>query len=434
MGKCAFAAMLLLLAECANSVFEVESASGHNSALSPMLLGAKNPCGVGLRAASLEDPFEAAYVRAVAISPSVGNVTSDLSNVSLVWSWAASFPTSAAFPLPSDGNCPSGHFEIRNPGAARLADGKISYGYKGAAKSIPLGRQGGNPFPLELPKGALFESGSLELFAPLDVVLEGRIEVDYDFRKKEYHESCGMMGDYSVCGCEPEFESGRKTYFKDARHERTFLVENGDSCDFWLNPPLQKRLSGGQGASALLLLRRMPSKISAIENGREIASVFPYSFSLEKGECGEEIAMAVFVPHDKGGVRLNASGSPERMPQLALENEEYLPFHFGFLWNATPGRKNLTIAFEDSFGHETNFTREFSVREPEGWKAGGIGSENEGAATLFEHGNDFAPPSSYPAQEREAPGLNTGALAFLLGVPLLIGASVLLRLISNRLG
>lgn len=420
--------LLMLLMARASAVSEVETAAGFNLALAQTLLGAKNPCGAQERAPSADDPFEAAYVRAVALAPQAGNVSSDLSNISLIWGWAADFPQIASFGLPSGGGCPPGKITLNAPGRARFLDGGLEYTYGSRKSLLGLDGNGPNPAPIYLGQEALFEGDYAALFIPLNITLFGKISVEYGYRKEEYREYCSVVGGMVGCGCELVLDSGRKTYSKEVRHGRIFFVEAGDSYDFWLNPPLGKRLAGKQDAKALLLMRRIPAKVSAFEDGKDIASISPYSYLVSQGECGEMVVEGAFEPAGRNGMEMGAGSAPEFPKQLAGMDAAYLPFYLGFPWDATPGRKNVTIEIEDMFSHRMNFTREFSVREPQEWDMGNAGaSENGDAAMLVERGGDHAPPSAYPAQEGKADFLKTGALALSIGIPLALGAAILLR-------
>ena len=427
MAKFLFAAFLLLFAAIANPVSEVKAASSHNMAISQNLLGAKNPCGVPERKASMDDPFTVAYIQAIAILPSVGNITSDLSNTSLVWGWAASYPKSVAFSLPSDGTCPPGELALYSPSSARLEEGTLSYSYFGENRLVPLGMPGTNPVPLPLARQELSDEPSFSLFASLEVKLEGRVEADYDFLKTEYRYSCITVKGYSSCGCERVSSSGRKTYAKTVEHSRVFLVENGPSYLFWLNPPLAKRLSGGQEASLLLLLRRMPSEISMASNGQKIAFSSPYSFYLQDGKCGEKVANAVFAPFDSLEKGLNSS-NPIDMRQFAGKNLTYLPVHFWFSWNESPGEKDVAVEVEDFFGHNESFTRKFNVRSPAAWEKNQEKADSL-AAMLVSHGDKTSPPSSYPAPEAQAPESKKSAIPFVLGMMMVLGASFFIHIL-----
>ena len=181
--------------------------------------------------------------------------------------------------------------------------------------------------------------------------------------------------------------------------------------EFWLNPPLQSRLDGGGNGEALLFARRMPASVSVFSDGKAVGSALPYEFSVEEGGCGELSVRAGFAPIGDN-MEMNKSAGPLFPFQLVEENASYLPFYVRFGWNETRGRKKVEIAYEDWFSHAFNFTREFSVRNPESFSPGGYGGE-----MTFRQADDRTAAAAYPSGA--AGGAPVDFAAFAAGFALL---------------
>ncbi len=393
------------------AVFEIENASGYNFAIADSLLGADNPCGLERRAATADDIFSVADIAAVSIVPSVGNVTSDLSSPKLLWSWFASFPQSATFPIHSDGSCPEGTLELYNPAWKNLHEAKLVYKYGNRTVEANLSGDGPNPVALELDSGHLQGSDYEGLFANLSINLSGKIGVSYSYRKTEYAETCTHTEEFEGCNCEESVEFGIKPYEKEVGSERMFLVETGPVEGIWLSPPLLGRLAGNEKGTVLLLARRMPAMITAVADGREIANAVPYKFEVKNGECGEKIVEQAFEPEVANAI-VNASSLTVFPYQLVAKNASYLPYYFEFFWNETAGRKRVVLEFKDRFSHSQNFTREVSVREPAQFSDDG----GQGAMNLL-HGDWKNTPAAYPSQEKTGTGIDLSSLAILFAIP-----------------
>jgi hypothetical protein len=349
-------------------VREVDEASAHNLEIARQLLGAQNACGAPSRQASADDPFEVSDLRVVAALPSVGNLTSDCANASLLWSWSASYPSAATFELPAQGGCPSGELEIYLPSRLQLRDASLAYVYCGKERLAGLSGEGPNPVALQLGSGADCSENSSVLQLPLQARISGSVAVSYSYRKSEYGKRCSLIGGYEACGCELETEFGTKQYSKRVGGSSNFSVEAGTVEALWVSPPLQKRLDGRQAAQIAIFTRRMPSLVSVRWNGEKIAENSPYRFNVSAGECGQREVSAEYSPEELG-LALNRSESALNVRQLASINSTFLPFSGQFYWQAEPGAGEASVGFEDWFCARQAFPRNFSARAPAGFQS-----------------------------------------------------------------
>lgn len=219
--RLALFATIAVLCSGAWAVLEVEQASAHNLALAQPLLGAKNACSAHERAFNDADIFTVADARIASIIPSTGNTTSNLANPSLLWSWSASFPPEANFPVPSDPHCPPGTIRYFSPSQPSFSGG-LSYGYGGFSASVPLSSGGPNPVPLNLSEGTLSGETLAAPLVPLPASLAGTISITYKFLKSSYSYSCVEADGYIGCGCEMQSESGARTFSAPVSHSRNF--------------------------------------------------------------------------------------------------------------------------------------------------------------------------------------------------------------------
>jgi len=326
--------------------------------------------------------------------PSAGNITSDAARPSLLWSWSASYPSHLLAPLPSPVGCPDGEYELYLPLQPQLRNAKLRYDFAGRATAVELDGAGPNPVGLELNRGLLNWSGHQELRARLQAEIGGEIRLSYSYRKREYRKHCSIVGGFEACGCEEETVFGTRQYAKAVGSGRDFSVEIGPVEALWINPPLQKRLAGAQVCEIALFARRMPSNVSIASGTREIASNQPYKFIVSEGGCKESLVDAVYAPQEKG-LKLTASNASLEVRQLSMLNASYLPFSAVFLWNESAGAREVDVSFEDWFSGRQDFLRNFSVRRPSAFEAGGSaleirrGSESESPAAGFPSAKEF---------------------------------------------
>lgn len=422
-------ALLLVACMIANAAPEVEEAARHNSGLAAKLLDLKNNCGFEERQPSEADVFSVAAIKTVALLPEVDNTTSDRASPSLLWSIGAQYPSSATFRFEPSEEC-AGHdntLEIYNPSALRFEEGKLAYGYGNSHSEATLSLEGPNPVPLELPSAALGQADFETLFANLSVWASGKLGIDYSYRRTEWRMVCrpaigegGEVGG-TYCGCESEMASGSATYEKELLDERVFFVETGPSQEFWVNPPLGKRLDGAQKEQVIFFARRMPSAISALADGKLLGRGLSYKYSVSTGSCGETVVRSYFSP-EGNNMALNMSNETVFPFQLVGLNASYLPFYSEFWWNETAGRKEMLLSAEDRFGFADNFSRNFSVRKPEKFS-----SETAGAR----QGSDTQPPAYYPQAPKQSPLPSFSALAVLLALPFTFGAIAAIRWLSK---
>lgn len=416
-----FLLCLFASAALAFAVPEAWQAASHNIGISGSLLG-RNACGFGANEPSEGDMFAHAGMRAVTLVPLIGNITSDLSSPSLVWSWAADAPISATFPLPGTTECPGGELVLFNRSEISFSEGKMDYEYGNATSSVLLSGTGPNPVPLDLNASSSNEAYFSQLYANLTVKLSAKASVGYNFRKRELYRKCEYYENATVCYCAEKFASGRKNYEKKMADERNFLVEVGPVSEFWLNPPLQQRLEGDAVGKVLFFARRMPGKITVAVGGEEIASSSPYSFETRNGSCGEKIVKSKWNPSSVNA-KINVSNGTVAPNQLVGKNAPYLPIYLEFGWSESAGKRQMKLEYEDWFSNRVNFTREFSVRKPEPFSANG----SETAAMAIRQGNEKTSPAAYPSQEKAGTLPNIAPLAALFALPLAFGAIGLLR-------
>ena len=257
---------LLSFFACGSVAFAVPEAweaASHNTGISGSLLGS-NRCGFEVKAATEGDPFSYAGMRTVSLVPQIDNVTSDLSHPQLVWSWGADAPPSIKSALPGSTECPGGEVELFNRSAISFSEGKIAYRFGKEEKESILSATGPNPFQLVLNASDLRESDYAELYANLTIKLSAKAGVSYSFRKRELYRKCDYFGNFTVCYCAEKFTAGKRNYENAMGDIRNYSVEIGPVREFWINPPLQKRLEGNAKGKVLFFARRMPSRITAI--------------------------------------------------------------------------------------------------------------------------------------------------------------------------
>ncbi|MEM2138095.1 MAG: hypothetical protein QW568_03325 [Candidatus Anstonellaceae archaeon] len=411
------ALVVLLFLPSLFAVKEIEEASEHNAGLAASLLGAENACGYEARQPSAEDVFSVADITAVAVIPQAGGITTDVPQPRLLWSYSVDYPEDAVFPVESEGGCPMGRIEIRNPINRKLENGRLAYSYGNRTMQVNLFPNGPNPVLLDLNSSYLEERDYSGLFANLTVNLSGRVSVTYSYEKYWYTYRCETDGEYAGCGCTLRADFGVKEYEKPVFGSRKFLVETGPVEKIWLNPPIGKRLSGKQDAKLLFFARRMPAKITMREDGSELAHAAPYRFRLENGECGEKIVAVEFSPETANSF-VNVSNAPEFPKQLVGKNAAYLPIYLEFGMDSSAGRKNLTVEYEDWFLNRMNFSDEILVREPEAFDE--ISAE-EGAVFLRQ-GDGSRTPAAYPARGEGFAPVPLSSLAAVFAVPFALGA------------
>jgi len=423
------ALFVLLFLPHASAVGEVDEASAHNLGLASSLLGAENACGYEARQPSADDVFSVANVTAVAIAPQAENITSDISQPKLLWSWSADYPENAIFPVESEAGCPMGRIEISNPANLKLKNGRLAYSYGNMTMLMNLHSNGPNPVLLDLNSSYLREEDYAGLFANLTVNLSGKASVAYSYEKYWYTYGCETDGEHVGCGCTPHADFGVKEYEKPVFDSRKFLVETGTVEKIWLNPPLGKRLSGKQDANLLLFARRMPAKITVWEGGGELARAAPYKFKLEDGKCGEKIVAVGFSPQAENAL-VSAGNASEFPRQLVEKDAAYLPIYLEFGLDSSAGRKNLTVEYEGWFLNQMNFSDEILVREPEAFARGGeAGEEAEGAggAMVLRQGDDSRTPAAYPAEEKGFAQAPLSSFAAVFAIPFALGAIAIIR-------
>jgi len=415
------ALLLLLLCPLVFSVQEIRDAAEYNGGLAAGLLGAENPCGAVERQISEEDVFSVVGVRLVTLMPLANNVTSDLSSTEVLWSWFAAYPDRATFTSPSGNGCPASVLEIYNPGKPVLRNAKLAYRYGRAEKEVLLDSNGPNPVALDLNSSYLVEDAYARLYADLKLRVEGEIAVGYAYRKTAYQIVCHTVETGTFCGCEQEITGGSREYAKSVADERNILVEIGPVDEMWLNPPLQKRLSGKQAGKILIFARRMPAKIIVSAEERELGRNEPYGFSTKTDECGEKVVSGEFSPV-RQGLAIGMNGTAILPFQLVSKNASYLPFYLEFEWEETAGKKEVRVGYEDWFSHGKNFTREFSVREPDAFSLRGD-EDVDG----IRRGSDSLSPAFYPAVETAAAAPDFSPVAALIALPFFGAAYFLFR-------
>ena len=413
--------LFLFILGSASAVPEAWRASAHNIGISGSLLGS-NMCGFEEREPSEGDAFSSAGIRAVTLVPQIDNITSDLANPQLVWSWTADAPASAVFPLPGTTECPGGELRLFNRSAISFSDAAATYRFGKKETVAALSGTGPNPMQLELNASGLDERDFTGLYANLSIRLSAKASVSYSFSKKYFRRACDYYGNFTVCYCEEKYALGRKSYEKALFDERNFSVEVGPVSEFYLNPPLQTRLDGSGTGKVVFFARRMPAKISAAVDGAEIASAEPYKFEMLNGSCGEMIVKSKYAPSGTNA-HINKSNATAMPRQLVQKNASYLPFYLEFNWSESAGKKALSLEYEDWFSHSENFTREFAVRRPDAFA-----SNASEAAVAIRTGDDKSSPAAYPSPEKTGVLPNAAPLAALLAVPCAIGAYGLLLL------
>jgi hypothetical protein len=429
----ALLATIAVLCSSAWAVLEVEQASAHNLALSPSLLGAKNACGSPQRAATEANIFTVADARIVSIIPSVGNTSSDLAGPALLWSWSASFPLEASFPVPSGVHCPAGSIRYFSPSSPSFS-GELSYSYGNFSGSWPLSSASPNPVLLNLSEGKLSGESFATPFVPLPISLAGTISLTYQFLKSSYSYSCVEADGYIGCGCEMQSESGARTFSTPVFHSRNFSVEAGPVEMLWLNPPLSSRLEGNGTGKISFFARRMPANISFSFAGTHLGFARPYSFSLHPGNCGELVAERELSL--SGSVFLNSS-EPIFPSQLVGQNASYVPFYAEFAWQARAGKGEFSTIFEDAFSHAETFSKNFSVRAPlqlsgSAGRPGaiepfsGTAARSSGAMEQVAAGDGMT-TAAMVAPEKQSAFPDFAVLAVAFALPLAIGAAALCR-------
>jgi hypothetical protein len=420
------AAFIILLCSCLSCVPDVETAYSHNLALAPSLIGAKNACHAQERTPSDGDLFVVADARIVSILPQAGNVTSDLSNASILWSYSASFPPQARFSIGQDARCPAGEIRYFSPSPISFS-GTLSYHYGNSSETLQLSSLGPNPVPLNLSEGKLTEGDFSNPYASLQVFLDASISVAYQFSKTHYSYGCtGIGGGYIGCGCTLSREMGVRTFQKSISHARNFSVEAGPVFALWLNPPLASRLDGAGEGKVAFFARRMPARISFSFAGMQVGKAQPYSFSMHTGVCGEKIAEREFNM-ESGDVFLNTS-APLFPFQLVGKNASYIPFYAEFPWAASAGKAEFETVFQDAFSHEQVFLRNFTVRRPaEFLEYGSARAPILSGAMETRSATDDATASAYPPQQQSAAFPDFSVLAVAFSAPLCIGAFAICR-------
>ena len=424
------------------AVAEVETASSQNIALAPSLLGAENACSAPSQLPSADDIFSVADARIVSLIPQVGNATSDLANASILWSWSATFPQEARFSIRDEARCPAGEIRFFSPSSPTLS-GALSYSYGNSTETLPLSATSANPIPLNLSATKLTDADFLQPFVSLSLILRADISITYSFSKSSYTYRCSDMEGYTGCGCERNYGNGFRTFKRSLSDARNFSVEVGPDSLLWLNPPLSSRLAGNGDGKAALFARRLPASLSLSFRGKEIANTQPYSFSVRAGPCKEAIVDREFSPPgDAAGVFINTS-APIFPSQLVDKNASYVPFYLEFPWQADAGKANFTIVFEDAFSSQQEFSREFSVREPEPFSslpgaAGMSGAielcpgttaracQGQGAMEKRE-ASDGKTAAAYPTRQQQAAFPDFSIIAVAFAFPLAIGALALSR-------
>ena len=358
------AVVILLLACClACAVQEIDDASLHNMAMAGSLMGAGNPCSMPEREPTQADIFSAAGMKIISAIPQAGNVTTDLGDPKLLWTWFAKVPSSASFTFSTGNGCPDSQIELYNPSGLRLEGGRLAYSYGSMDKEIGLSSTGPNPAPLDLGQSHLRDADFSLAYANLSLEMSGEVGVDYLFRKMDYTMNCQQGPRGSSCNCTMRTSMGTMQYHKPVSDSAMLDVETGPVQEVWLNPPLGTGLDGNGIGKVLLLSRRMPSKISVASDGRVIALDRPYLFSSSQGQCGETDVSASFSPVGAGLFVYRGEG-PVFPPQLVDKNASYYPIYAEFDWNGAAGAKAVQIGYEDWFSDTQNFTRDFSAGEP----------------------------------------------------------------------
>ena len=431
MRVAALAALLLFLIAFAHAVQQVEDAAAFNSGLGKQMLSiGGNRCGFAERQPAEGDVFSVAGIRAVSLIPQADNETSDRRNVTLLWSIAAEYPDTAVFYSPASEGCPDrqNSLEIRNPGALKFEDGKLTYAYGSSQTVVPLGLSGPNPVPLLLDKNNLRDADFETLFASLSANLSGTFSIDYQFIKTVWRVVCrpaingnGEVGGIS-CGCEADTTGGTRAFATGVADSRNFSVENGPVEEFWVNPPLEKRLEGSGMGEVIFFARRIPSRISASSGGNELGENTPYQYATSTGGCGEQEVTGVFSQAGNN-MAVNASNRTCNPFQLVDKSAAYLPFYSEFSWNGTPGKKEMLLAFEDRFGFSDSFTRNFSVRAPAPFAP----DSESPAGMAVREGGDTQTPAAYPTPDSGGTSPSLAALAIVFALPVAFGAIAAVR-------
>lgn len=430
-------ALLLCLSALVHAVQQIEDAAAFNTALAQGMLNLnENQCGFPERQPTEENIFSVAGIRAVSLMPQVDNTTSDRRNVTLLWSIAAKYPETATFSSPASQGCPGflNTLYIYNPGMLKFNDGNLKYAYGNSVMNVPLALTGPNPVQLLLDGSSLRDSDFETLFANLSANLSGRFSIDYTFRKTVWRVVCrpviggnGEVGG-TVCGCESDTTGGTRTFATYVADNRNFSVETGPVSEFWVNPPLEKRLEGSQYGELIFFARRMPSEIIAAVDGKNLGGNAPYKYDVSTGVCGEQEVTSIFSPEGKNMV-VNSSNQTYHPFQLVGKNASYLPFYVLFSWNETPGRKKMLLSFEDRFGFTENFTRNFSVRAPTPFVPSSDSGANEMA---IRKGSDTETPAAYPMPASGGTSPSLVPLAIVFALPVVLGAIAFIRQIGRH--
>lgn len=379
-------AVFLLAVSAAFAVREAEDAAAHNAAIARSLLGAENACGAPERGITEGDLLSVADLRIVAIVPEVGGVTSDSASPALLWSWSAKCPKSAEFPV-FGGACPTGKITYHSPSEASLSNAALRYRYGGMEREIPLGDE--NPVAMGLDESFLSPEDYAGVHVPLQVFVSGEISVQYAYKKTHYERFCQNLPDATGCGCELKTSFGVATFSRELEDAGNFSVEAGENEIFWVNPPLQSRLSGQGTGKFLLFARRMMANLTVISRGERLGFAEPYSFSVRRGECGEEKVSAVFSP--RGDIFVNASNESLLPFQLVEKNRSFRAFYAEFDWSADAGRGEMEIVQEDFFGNNVSSRRVFAVRAPEPFA-------EEGRGQKIRQASERESPALYPGE------------------------------------
>ena len=413
MRFCAVIWLVLLFCAAAHPVKEVDDAAAFNTALAPALLDLGNHCGFPVSQPSVDDPYSYAGIKAVSMVPQVDNNTTDRADAKLIWSLGASYATYLHTQNANRGFCDPTEFTLSNPRNAKFI-GTLQYSYGSQSQSVPLAVAGPNIVKLNLDSAALRDADFDTLAANLTVGLAGTMSVDYTYTKIEYVYHADDKGNQY---CEPVTTViDPKTYSKQLSDSRIFSVENGPVEEFWVNPPLEKRLEGDQSGEVIFFARRMPSEINASVNGVLLGENSPYKYIISTGVCGEQEVTSAFLPEGKNMI-VNVSNQTYNPFQLVDKNATYLPFYAAFSWNETPGKKAMLLSSEDRFGFVDNFARDFSVRVPAPFSSGYITGE-----MATRKGSDTETPAAYPAPISESSSPPLAAIAIVFALPVAFGA------------
>ncbi|MCX8197195.1 MAG: hypothetical protein N3G80_02675 [Candidatus Micrarchaeota archaeon] len=372
-------AFFVLLAAClAHS--SLEEVAEHNLGIADDLLGAQNPCGLQPRSPTIDDLSYVSGIRILCAVPQIDNLTTNLVRPKIIWSWFAWYPERIAFKTEGKDGCPDGEIEFFAEEEPRLQEGAFAYRFANRSGKISLSAGGPNPIELELAN-----TTSYEVFEPLYLQIEGKIERSYSYFHKRYVLECRQQ----VCGCVLNTTTGKANFEKFHNDSIVIFVETGPVEWLWITPPLAKMLDVRQNVTAIVFAKRMPAKIEISKDGKTHAQNTVYSFETKKGSCGEmRLFSRLLLEEDGLFVELK---NETHASQTVSRSAKYLPIVARFELGEKAGKSRIEAAYYDWFSNKHSFVTEMAIRSPLPYAG-----ESAGAIAIRQ-GNQESTPAAYPS-------------------------------------